>query len=79
MPPLFKQILKQQHKSAAYENMLEVRARVQKKVDEVNALKASGLTEREIEQETVGGSANLDFLKEHDRKMKEKANIRREI
>ena len=59
--------------------MLEVRARVQKKLDEVEALKAAGLSEREIQQEAEGGSAILNFLKEHDRKTKEKAKVKRVI
>ena len=59
--------------------MLEVRTRVQKKLDEVEALKAGGLSEREIQQEAEGGSAILDFLKEHDRKTKEKAKVKRVI
>ena len=56
--------------------MLEVRARVQKKLDEVEALKATGLSEREIQQEAEGGSAILNFLKEHDLETRYDLNLR---
>ena len=48
-------------------------------MEAVEALKARGLSEHEIEQEAEGGSDILDFLKAYDRKTKEKAKIKRVI
>ena len=72
MPSLFKQILKQQRFSKDFDTKLEIQTRVQKKVKEVEELKAQGLSEKEIEDENEGGSAILQFLKEHKYKTREK-------
>lgn len=79
IPPLFGQILKQPKFDQKFDTQLEVNARVKKKTQQIDALKASGLTLKEIQQEAEGGSAIIDFLKEHDRKTKEKAAVQKVI
>ena len=48
-------------------------------MQEVDALKAQGLSVKEIEMENEGGSAVLEYLKEHDRKMSEKKAVNKVI
>ena len=79
IPPLFGQILKQPKFDQKFDTQLEINARVKKKTQQIDALKASGLTLKEIQQEAEGGSAIIDFLKDHDRKTKEKAAVQRVI
>lgn len=75
MPPLFRQILQQHDFEKTFDTKLEVKTRVQKKVQEVEELKAQGLSVKEIELENEGGSAILEFLKDHERKINEKAAV----
>ena len=80
MPKLYKQILNQGQFSKEYDAKLELNTRVQKQLDEVEALKAQGLSLKEIGTESKeGGGTVLDFLKEHDRKQREKSEVKKVI
>ena len=79
MPALFDQILKQPRFEPDFDAKLELNARVSKKLDQVEALKARGLSLKEIQMEAEGGSAILQFLKDHDMKQKQKAAVQKVI
>ena len=79
MPALFQHILKQQRFEKDYDTKLEIKSRIQKKMQEVDALKAQGLSVKEIEMENEGASAILEYLKEHERKLSEKKAVNKVI
>lgn len=79
MPPLFQQILSQSKFQKTYDSQLELQAKVSKTEAERDALFANGLTMKEIEQGSDVGVDILKFLKEHKQKMKDKANLKKEI
>ena len=48
-------------------------------MQEVEVLKAQGLSVKEIEMENEGASAILEYLKEHERKLSEKKAVNKVI
>lgn len=81
MPALYNQILDQQNFVKTYDTQLEVDTRVKRKMAEIAALQAKGLslTEMQIGPGSNEAKETLEFLKEHNRKIKEKSDLKRLI
>ena len=79
MPKLFLQILNQKGFQKSVDAKLELQAKVAKKKAEIELLKQEGISLKDAADEDEQAKETLYFLKEYDRKIAERAQVRKVI